>query len=1322
MIGYLYGHKKYIQITSYQILSRYTETSTDGIWQRKEKLGEKYEENIIFALFSAFMVIAIAVGFYMHWNLTAIAILLGILFVGTICYLIGICQHLIMSIVVSCKEKIHKAYRKYIRRIAVNCGRKVNRWKLEDTGENHISLLSPIDDFKRHKEYIIRLKNAIDQPNVFNIALTGSYGAGKSSILKTFKAYYPEYHYVNVSLASFVEVNMSESDSTPKSNEDSFEEQLEYSILQQLFYHVKATNIPESRFGRIERTSRKKRIFVVVCILLFVVANLCLFCQEQVTKYFLIPTEVLKSSFLFGLSICVFILGICVILFQLILFIKKISIKNLTLDKATLEFEEKKNVSIMNRYLDEILYLFQEKKYNIVIFEDIDRFENTHIFTKLRELNLILNQSEEIGRRIIFLYALKDDIFANAEERTKFFDYIVPVIPFVNVSNSGDLFRRKIANLHIPEAEVRSSFITDISVFVNDMRVLTNVVNEFDLYRNLLDKKLNKEKLLAMILYKNLFPTDFSLLHQNKGVVYQTFFSAPKIRNEIREDDSDRLKEIDSEIQAISEETLRSIEELRAVIVGKLLKLWPGDDWEIYCDGGKKQISSLFSEENILHILDGNIYFENKYYRYQTRHLNADEIKSSLGESYKYRIRKKIIQSVADDKIKTLRDKRKVLMDDIAAIDKYTLSVIAKTERDIFEHVEIPKGEEEKYKVLKYFLEKGYIDEEYFFYISIFQEGRLTPSDQEFLLSIKFNTPKEFDYKLQEIPSLIQNLSAVDYDHKGILNKDLLEYCLLHEDEYEEECDAILKQMIVHEQYIDLLYQFMQEGNCVPTFIKRLAHIDKNVWKSLDMDKKHTNKDKDRVISTLFKYADINDIRAINTSYPFNTYINDNNNYSDLFEDIDQVRARELLDLLNLNVQSLIDDSNAADTYSYIYENNMYALTLDNIKVIFKHNDLPVVDLDSAIYTSIEETELNELQDYVLLELPAFVENLMLASSNIHESSDTIVSLMDEDIQTSDIIKLIKHNDTLWDDCKGISDENIVRNLFWKNKIKMTIKNVKHYCSCIGTWKIDSSLVVFMNLNEEKTMEEFTKLVQSNDEHETELLASVVKSDNINDNIAFSIFNNHWLIDAWSKELSQLNETRVRYVVDEGIITVSPSIYQDIIKGNPKLSKYLLCKDPDKIISEWDEFAFSITTVVEILSWVEYKKYHSFILDKIETESVTPIIANALLAYFSKSDSEFNLSLYKEAMEKSDNPALKILASTCCIAKRLIAMNELAGIFAKTKGIFEGLEKQGEVYSISKQVEGAQDFMEALHQSKYIGQVKEKGDYLTGKVLKRKPK
>ena len=62
------------------------------------------KNNIIFALCTAFMLIAIAVGFYMQWNPIVIAILLGMLFVGTICYLIGICPHLIMSSFISCKK------------------------------------------------------------------------------------------------------------------------------------------------------------------------------------------------------------------------------------------------------------------------------------------------------------------------------------------------------------------------------------------------------------------------------------------------------------------------------------------------------------------------------------------------------------------------------------------------------------------------------------------------------------------------------------------------------------------------------------------------------------------------------------------------------------------------------------------------------------------------------------------------------------------------------------------------------------------------------------------------------------------------------------------------------------------------------------------------------------------------------------------------------------------------------------------------------------------------------------------------------------------
>lgn len=528
--------------------------------------------------------------------------------------------------------------------------------------------------------------------------------------------------------------------------------------------------------------------------------------------------------------------------------------------------------------------------------------------------------------------------------------------------------------------------------------------------------------------------------------------------------------------------------------------------------------------------------------------------------------------------------------------------------------------------------------------------------------------------------------------------------------------------MVAHEQYVDLLYKFMQEGSCLTTFIKRLAHINKNIWKSLDKDINHADKEKDYVISMIFMNADINDIKAINSAYPFNAYINNNGNYSDFFENLGKDKVQKLLGLLNLQVQSLKDDSNTTDTYSYIYENDMYAITFNNIKVIFEHNGLSTNDLSSAIYTSIEKTELSKLQTYIHQQIQTFVNNLMFSPNNIQESSDIIASLMDEDIEVSDIMKLIKHNDTIWEDCKGIKDEDVICTLFVENKIKMTFENVKYYCSCFDSWKMDNTLATFMNYNEEKSIEEFTKLVEIEDEHQKELLLSVVLSDNIKDNIAYSIFNNRSLIDVWSKELSQINEKRIKYLVDNGIVSISPSSYHDIIKGHPQLSKYLLCKNPDTIIAEWEDFGLGINTVINVLSWSEYKDYQNFVLNKIDTDNVTPTVADSLLLYFSKSENEFNLALYTEGMEKSSNPALKVLASTCCIVKRIIAVNELPNIFAKTKGIFEGLEKQGEVYSISKQVEGALHFMNALHQLKYIGQVREKGDYLTGKVLKRKPK
>ena len=51
------------------------------------------------------------------------------------------------------------------------------------------------------------------------------------------------------------------------------------------------------------------------------------------------------------------------------------------------------------------------------------------IFVHLRELNNLLNNDDSIKRKpIVFVYAVRDDIFSK-EDRTKFFDFIIPIIP-----------------------------------------------------------------------------------------------------------------------------------------------------------------------------------------------------------------------------------------------------------------------------------------------------------------------------------------------------------------------------------------------------------------------------------------------------------------------------------------------------------------------------------------------------------------------------------------------------------------------------------------------------------------------------------------------------------------------------------------------------------------------------------------------------------------------------------------------------------------------------------------------------------------------------
>ena len=63
---------------------------------------------------------------------------------------------------------------------------------------------------KEEKAYqsVLDIEERLQKGDATNIALTGPYGSGKSSILITLKDDFPEHHYLNISLATLKPVDL----------------------------------------------------------------------------------------------------------------------------------------------------------------------------------------------------------------------------------------------------------------------------------------------------------------------------------------------------------------------------------------------------------------------------------------------------------------------------------------------------------------------------------------------------------------------------------------------------------------------------------------------------------------------------------------------------------------------------------------------------------------------------------------------------------------------------------------------------------------------------------------------------------------------------------------------------------------------------------------------------------------------------------------------------------------------------------------------------------------------------------------------------------
>lgn len=391
-----------------------------------------------------------------------------------------------------------------------------------------------------HSGYVSALETALEDGEIRNIALSGNYGVGKSSILRELGKRL-DGRVVELSLSTLAPIEASKLDESIPLQAATPTNRIQQEIVKQLLYREDPSKTPASRFRRIERF-RWWRGFGTAALLGLAVAVIFLLTgwTAQIAGTFTALNDL-------GVWTHLIIWGVATAAVLLVrwLFYGKIRIKQLSAGAATVTLDDN-SVSYFDQYLDEIVYFFDVSDRDVVIFEDIDRFNDSHIFETLRALNTLLNASPQIEKPIRFIYAIKDSIFdrigleaegrkletgvlaiedpAQAEavraNRTKFFDLVIPVVPFITHRSARNLATQLLGKI---EHKVAPELLDLAAQYVPDMRLLKNVRNEFIVFRDRIfsgdgeQLDLSETDLFAMMLYKSTHLTDFETIRLGKS-------------------------------------------------------------------------------------------------------------------------------------------------------------------------------------------------------------------------------------------------------------------------------------------------------------------------------------------------------------------------------------------------------------------------------------------------------------------------------------------------------------------------------------------------------------------------------------------------------------------------------------------------------------------------------------------------------------------------------------------------------------------------------------------------------------------------------------
>lgn len=965
--------------------------------------------------------------------------------------------------------------------------------------------LTPISNAENVEEYLNALKWALDQKKITNIALAGPYGSGKSSIIDTFlekhkdESFFQTYTSENnswiikkikscilqhdkvcrfneiskkISMATFIEANSNgQCKNEAHENEDEAAkkicisaDEVEKGILKQLFYTIDPQKIPQSRYRKLHPINFSNIITKVAIYSVIALMFIYIFYYEKMADIFsgisavLLLTEMLWVKYIAAVIILLFsIWAISKIVYD---FSSKYSIKGIKLSSnIDIQKEEGVGESVFNKNLDEIMYFFETTEYRLIFFEDLDRLDDRTIFVHLRELNNLLNCNENIKGKVVFIYAVKDDIFTK-EDRTKFFDFIIPVIPIINSTNSGEVLQQFLqeAKEHGIKHDISQNFVLDVAPYIADMRILRNIYNEFVVYKRILRDNqgmdLKDEQMLAIIIYKNLYPNDFAAIQNEKGLIKEAFEAKGKYIDVQKNNLQEIINERSSKLDSYKKECLQSIREIKIAMMSGIMDN-NGIVDKVNDFQAKEILEDSFDMNNIAKLNSARVCYFSFGYNYEQNKVMSD----ISGKIKPYLIRIDSVKNIHDIGCENLQNELEKLNKQKRDISKKTLSYILERGNDLkFDDIISDN------KLLMFLLRRGYIDEKYANYINYFKGNTITKDDMNFILSVKNQEAKPWDYAITKTDMVIRRLQEYEFERKEIYNFDLLEQLLVGGND-NVKLELFFKQLadenITSWKFID---EFIDRTNHINEFIKGLARDWHGMWWYITQQNTITYDRQLHYLCLLLSNIADADIHDYDVNNSMKEYFE---NHADILQKLQEQLGSEKIKNILLQLKPKFSELNIdgikdKEILDAVFDNAMYEINLPMVKNVIKFKNSTLIDsFEAQPYSVVVRLNDSLVSGYIQKNINKYVDDIILKQYSPADELEDILGLVEklfEEDEDELIEKLIRHESFvvddisrfLWDEIEKFKDSVHVvwKALLENERIVVSWENTVTYWEC----------------------------------------------------------------------------------------------------------------------------------------------------------------------------------------------------------------------------------------------------------------------------------